>query len=106
MLTTTTPSVEGKKITRYIGIVSGDAILGINVFKDLFAGIRDFVGGRSATYEQELDKAKQMALQEMIEEATRLGANAVVGIDFDYETVGAQGSMLMVNVSGTAVVIE
>lgn len=106
MITTTTPSIEGKKITKYLGLVSGDTILGVNVFKDIFAGIRDFIGGRSGTYERELAKAKEIALGEMTAAATRLGANAVVGIDFDYETVGAQGSMLMVNVSGTAVFYE
>jgi uncharacterized protein YbjQ (UPF0145 family) len=101
MLLTTTPSLEGKQIVTYHGIVSGEAILGANIFRDLFAGIRDIVGGRSAAYESELRKAKDIALQEMTEQAQALGANAVIGIDLDYETVG-QG-MLMVTASGTAV---
>jgi uncharacterized protein YbjQ (UPF0145 family) len=96
---TTTPSVEGKNITRYCGVVAGEAILGANLFKDLFAGIRDLVGGRSATYEREI------ALQELQDRAREMGANAVVGIDLDYEVIGQNGSMLMVSASGTAVVI-
>lgn len=102
----TTPSIDGKRITKYCGIVTGEAILGANIFKDLFAGIRDIVGGRSATYERELRTARELALQEIAGAAGELGANAVVGIDLDYETVGGQGSMLMVTVSGTAVVVE
>jgi uncharacterized protein YbjQ (UPF0145 family) len=102
MVLTTTPTVEGKKIVQYHGIVTGDAILGANIFRDLFAGIRDIVGGRSAAYEAELRKAKDIALQEMTEQARALGANAIVGVDLDYETVG-QGSMLMVSANGTAV---
>jgi len=102
----TTPSIEGRRITKYCGIVTGEAILGANIFKDLFAGIRDIVGGRSATYEAELRKARDIALSELSQTAADLGANAVVGIDLDYETVGGQGSMLMVSVSGTAVVVE
>ncbi|MGV8835468.1 heavy metal-binding domain-containing protein [Cellvibrio sp.] len=105
MLMTTTPSVEGKNITRYCGVVAGEAILGANLFKDLFAGIRDLVGGRSATYERELQKAREIALQELQDRASELGANAVVGIDLDYEVIGQNGSMLMVSASGTAVVI-
>ncbi len=105
MLITTTPSFEGKRITRYLGLVSGEAILGANVFRDLFAGIRDIVGGRSAAYESELRKAKEIALREMQDQATSLGANAIVGVDLDYETVGG-GTMLMVSASGTAVVCE
>ena len=105
MLITTTPSLDGKHITRYLGLVSGEAILGANIFRDLFAGIRDIVGGRSAAYESELRKAKEIALREMQEQATTLGANAVVGVDLDYETVG-NGTMLMVSASGTAVVYE
>lgn len=105
MLLTTTPSVEGKNITRYCGVVAGEAILGANLFKDLFAGIRDLVGGRSATYERELQKAREIALQELQGRASELGANAVVGIDLDYEVIGQNGSMLMVSASGTAVVI-
>ncbi len=102
----TTPGIEGKRVTRYCGIVTGEAILGANIFKDLFAGIRDIVGGRSATYERELRRARDLALDELAQNAAAAGANAVVGIDLDYETVGGQGSMLMVSVSGTAVVIE
>ena len=106
MTLSTTPAIEGRRITKYCGIVTGEAILGANIFKDLFAGIRDIVGGRSATYERELRKARELALAEVAQNAAELGANAVVGIDLDYETVGGQGSMLMVSVSGTAVIIE
>jgi uncharacterized protein YbjQ (UPF0145 family) len=106
MLMTTTPSVEGKTITSYRGIVAGEAILGANLFKDLFAGIRDLVGGRSGTYERELQKAREIALQELQDRARELGANAVVGIDLDYEVIGQNGSMLMVSASGTAVVLS
>jgi len=108
MLISTTPSIEGKKITNYLGMVSGEAILGANIFKDLFAQIRDIVGGRSAAYEKELRKAKDIAIEEMVEEATRLGANAVIGVDLDYEIIGMSrgGNMLMVSASGTAVVYE
>jgi uncharacterized protein YbjQ (UPF0145 family) len=108
MLVVTTPSLEGRAISRYLGLVSGEAILGANIFRDFFAGIRDIVGGRSAAYEEELRKAKDIALGEMQEEASRLGGNAVVGVDLDYETIamGSGGGMLMVSASGTAVVIE
>jgi uncharacterized protein YbjQ (UPF0145 family) len=108
MLVVTTPSIEGRRITRYLGLVSGDAILGANIFKDFFAGIRDIVGGRSAAYEQELRKAKGIALEEMQAEAAQMGGNAVIGVDLDYETVqvGSGGGMLMVSASGTAVVVE
>ena len=106
MIMTTTPSVEGHKIREYLGVIAGEAIMGAHLFKDLFAGIRDIVGGRSAAYEQELTKAREIALQEVQESALRLGANAVVGIDLDYEVLGQHGGMLMVSVSGTAVVIE
>jgi uncharacterized protein YbjQ (UPF0145 family) len=106
MLVTTTSTLDGKRITKYLGLVSGEAILGANIFRDLFAGIRDIVGGRSAAYEQELRRAKDIAVQEMIEQAKGLGANAVVGVDLDYETVGQSGGMLMVSASGTAVVCE
>lgn len=102
MITTTTPSIEGRTIGAYLGIVTGEAILGANIFKDLFAGIRDIVGGRSGAYEQELARARVIALEEMTAVAASLGADAIVGIDLDYETVG-QGSMLMVTASGTAV---
>lgn len=106
MIVTTTPSVEGQRITRYLGVVAGEAILGANVFKDLFAGIRDIVGGRSATYEKELQKAREIALLEMQERAQALGANAVVGVDLDFEVLGQGNGMLMVSASGTAVVLD
>ena len=104
MIHSTTPTLEGKTITRYYGVVTGEAILGANIFKDFFAGIRDIVGGRSGAYEQKLKDARDEAMAEVEDRAARLGANAVVGIDLDYEVVGE--SMLMVSVSGTAVVIE
>ena len=103
---TTTPGIEGKRITRYCGIVTGEAVMGSNLFKDLFAGIRDLVGGRSGTYERELQKARDIALDELGERAREVGANAVVGIDLDYEVLGKENGMLMVTASGTAVVVE
>lgn len=103
MIITTTHTVEGKAVSEHLGIVSGDAILGANIFRDFFAGVRDIVGGRSAAYEKELAKAKSIALQELEAKAKELGADAVVGVDLDYETIGQGGSMLMVSVSGTAV---
>lgn len=103
MLLTTTPTIQGREITQYFGIVSGETIIGANLFKDFFAGIRDIVGGRSSSYESVLREAKECALQEMSDQAARMGANAVIGIDLDYETVGANGSMLMVTAAGTAV---
>ena len=106
MLITTTPTIEGKRITNYYGIVSGETIIGANVFRDLFASIRDIVGGRSGAYEDVLREAKETALREMQDQAARMGANAVIGVDLDYETVGGSGSMLMVTASGTAVYIE
>lgn len=106
MLITTTPIVEGKHIVEYYGIVSGETIIGANVFRDLFASIRDIVGGRAGSYEEVLRKAKNTALQEMQAQAAQMGANAVIGVDLDYETVGGSGSMLMVTASGTAVRIE
>ena len=106
MLVSTTPHVEGRRIVDYLGIVSGEAILGANIFRDLFAGVRDIVGGRSGAYEKELRRAKEIALQDMTEQAAALGANAVVGVDLDYETLGANGGMLMVSASGTAVRLE
>jgi uncharacterized protein YbjQ (UPF0145 family) len=106
MIVTTTPNVEGKRITKYCGVITGEAILGANVIKDLFAGIRDIVGGRSATYERELQRAREIALAELQERAERAGANAVIGVDLDYEVLGQANGMLMVSASGTAVVIE
>ena len=106
VIVTTTPSVEGRAIREYRGIVTGEAIMGANIFKDLFAGIRDIVGGRSATYERELRRARDLATEEMKQAAAEMGANAVVGVDLDYETVGTNGSMLMVTISGTAVVLS
>lgn len=106
MLITTTPSIEGKTIIQYCGIVTGEAIMGANMFKDLFAGIRDLVGGRSATYERELQNARVIALGELKQNAQALGANAVVGVDLDYEVLGQNNGMLMVSASGTAVVVQ
>ncbi|HEY8338986.1 MAG TPA: heavy metal-binding domain-containing protein [Egibacteraceae bacterium] len=106
MLVTTTSTLQDRHIADYRGVVSGEAILGANVFRDVFAGIRDIVGGRSAAYERELSRAKAAAMEEMIAEAERLGANGIIGVDIDYETIGANGSMLMVAASGTAVVIQ
>ena len=103
MLISTTSTLDNAKVVKYIGIVTGEAILGANIFRDLFAGIRDIVGGRSAAYEKELRRAKDLAIQEMVDQATAMGANAIIGIDLDYETVGQGGSMLMVSASGTAV---
>ncbi|BAU75878.1 heavy metal-binding domain-containing protein [Metapseudomonas furukawaii] len=105
MILSTTPTLEGRAIREYKGIVVGEAILGANVFRDLFAGIRDIIGGRSGAYEKELAKAREIAFEELSEKAQKLGANAVVGIDIDYEVVGQNGSMLMVSISGTAVVV-
>ncbi|HIZ27195.1 heavy metal-binding domain-containing protein [Barnesiella sp. An55] len=106
MLMTTTPTIEGRRIVTYYGVVTGETIIGANVMRDFMAGIRDFFGGRSGAYEEVLREAKDTALEEMAREAQKLGANAVVGIDLDYETVGGSGSMLMVTCSGTAVRIE
>ncbi len=106
MILTTTPTIQGKNISEYRGIVTGEAIIGANIFKDFFAGIRDIVGGRAAAYEEELGNARQIALQEMEDAARQRGGNAVVGIDLDYEVVGQGGSMLMVTASGTAVTVD
>ena len=106
MILTTTNMVEGHKTVKYIGIVTGETIIGANMFRDIFARVRDVIGGRSNSYEQVLREAKNTALNEMRQYALSLGANAVVGIDLDYETVGRHGSMLMVTASGTAVVLE
>ena len=106
MEVTTTPNIEGKRVTKYLGIVAGEAILGANLFKDLFAGIRDLVGGRSATYEKELQRARDIALEELRQRAQDLGANAVIGVDIDYEIMGKENGMLMVSATGTAVTVE
>ncbi len=103
MIVSTTQQLENQRIAEYLGIVTGEAILGANVFRDVFAGLRDIVGGRSASYERELENARTIALQELQEKAEALGADAVVGVDLDYEVVGTGGSMLMVSASGTAV---
>ena len=106
MIVTTTPSIDGKSIVAYRGIVTGEAIVGANIFRDFFAGIRDIVGGRSQAYERELAKAREIALDEMSDAAALAGGNAVVGVDLDYEVVGQGGSMLMVSASGTAVSVR
>jgi uncharacterized protein YbjQ (UPF0145 family) len=104
MLVTTTSNLEGKRIVNYIGLVNGEAIIGANLVKDFFAGITDIVGGRAGAYEQGLREAKSIAIKEMIDQATRLGANAIIGVDLDYESLN--GTMLMVSANGTAVVID
>ena len=106
MLVTTTNTIEGRKIKKYIGLVSGETIIGANVMRDFMASITDIVGGRSTAYERSLVEAKEIALNEMTGEAAAMGANAVIGVDLDYETVGGQGSMLMVSATGTAVIID
>lgn len=106
MIATTTHNIEGKQITQYLGVVTSQTIIGANFFKDILGGLRDFFGGRSGTYEKVLDEAKGYAMSELIQKAQAMGANAVVGIDLDYETVGSNGSMLMVSASGTAVKIN
>lgn len=106
MLTTTTPNIEGKRIVKYYGIVSGETIIGANFVRDIFASVRDFIGGRSGSYEEVLRKAKATALKEMEDEALRMGANAVIGVELDYAAIGSNGSMLMVTASGIAVVFE
>jgi uncharacterized protein YbjQ (UPF0145 family) len=106
VLFSTTSTLQDRTIADYRGVVSGDAILGANVFRDVFAGIRDIVGGRSASYERELQRAKELAMNEMAARAQELGANAIIGIDLDYETVGQNGSMLMVSAIGTAVIVQ
>lgn len=105
MILSTTPTIEGHTIREYKGVVTSETIIGANLVKDIFAGIRDLVGGRSGSYEQVLREAKDTSMQEMMDRAQAMGANAVVGIDIDYETIGPKGSMLMVSTSGTAVVI-
>lgn len=106
MLMTTTSNIEGRRITRYAGIVTGEAIIGANIFSDFFAKVRDIVGGRAGAYEGALADAREVAMKEMEEAAQRLGANAIVGIDLDYEVLGQTNGMLMVTVSGTAVIAE
>ena len=106
MILTTTPQIEGHTIREYKGVVTGETIIGANFVKDFFAGIRDVVGGRSGSYEKVLRKAKDTSMKEMMERARELGANAVVGIDIDYETIGETNSMLMVATSGTAVLVD
>lgn len=106
MLVTTTNTIEGRRITAYKGLVAGEAILGANLFRDLFASIRDIVGGRSGAYEKVLNDARETAVAEMTDKAADFGGNAVIGVDIDYETVGPNGSMLMVTAAGTAVVVE
>ena len=106
MLVTTTNAIEGRRIVEYKGLVAGEAILGANIFRDLFASIRDIVGGRSSSYERVLNDARQTAIGELTDKAAALGANAVIGVDLDYETIGSNGSMLMVTAAGTAVRIE
>lgn len=103
MIITTTPTIEGRQVSQYLGIVVGEAIIGANIVKDLFASIRDVVGGRAGAYEQELQNARNTAMNEMQSRAIVMGADAIVGVDLDYEVLGQAGSMLMVNVSGTAV---
>lgn len=105
MISTTTALLEGHPVQRYLGIVTGEVIVGANIFRDLFAGIRDIVGGRSGSYETVLADARRQAIAEMEAEAEKLGGNAVIGVDIDYEVIGASGSMLMVSTSGTAVVV-
>ena len=104
MLTTTTSALDGKPVSRYLGVVTGEAIIGANVFRDLLASVRDIVGGRSATYERALAEAREIALAEMQQRAQELGGNAVIGVDLDYEVLGQNNGMLMVSCSGTAVV--
>lgn len=106
MLLSTTPTIEGKKIVKYLGIVTGEAIMGADIGKDFLASITNIVGGRSLEYEGELKTAKDISLKEMTEDAESLGANAIIGIDLDYETMGQSGTMLMVSTSGTAVILE
>mgnify|MGYP000853321756 CR=1 FL=1 len=106
MIVTTTPNVEGRRITEYCGVVAGEVIMGANIFRDFMAGIRDVIGGRSSEYEDQLIKAREAALREMCDRAARLGANAVVGVDIDYEVLGERNGMLMVSTSGTAVKLE
>ena len=104
MIITTTPTIEGKRVTRYLGVVTGEAIIGANIFSDFFAKVRDIVGGRAGAYENALADARRIAMEDLQSTAAKLGANAVIGIDLDYEVLGQNNGMLMVAVSGTAVV--
>ena len=106
MIVTTTQNIEGKRIVQYLGVVTGEAILGANILRDVFAAVRDIVGGRSAAYERELSKAREIALEDLEDWAIEMGANAVVGVDLDYESFGQTNGMMMVSATGTAVVIE
>jgi uncharacterized protein YbjQ (UPF0145 family) len=106
MIRSTTPTLQGREITEYKGVVVGEAILGANIFKDIFGAVRDIVGGRAGAYEEELGRARDIAFQELEQEARLMGANAIVGIDIDYEVIGMKGGMMMVSVSGTAVTIK
>ncbi|GAB3977497.1 heavy metal-binding domain-containing protein [Spirosoma terrae] len=106
MLITTTSNIEGKHISKYVGLVNGEAIIGANLVKDFFTSIRDVVGGHNGAYVQALREAKSIAIKEMIDQATRLGATAIIGVDLDYQTIGSNGAMLMVSANGTAVVVE
>ena len=106
MIVTTTNTIEGKKILEYKGIVNSHVIIGANVFRDIMASVRDIVGGRSKSYEMKLEDAKRIALDELEKEGVKLGVNAIIGVDFDFETVGSNGSMLMVSTTGTAVITE
>ena len=106
MIRSTTNTLQGREITEYKGVVVGEAILGANIFKDIFGGVRDIVGGRAGAYEEELGRARDIAFQELEQEARLMGANAIVGIDIDYEVIGMKGGMMMVSVSGTAVTIK
>jgi uncharacterized protein YbjQ (UPF0145 family) len=106
MIVTTTPGIDGKTIQSYLGVISSETIIGANFIKDILGGLRDVFGGRSGTYEKVLEEAKQYAMQELIQKGQAMGANAIVGIDLDYETIGVNGSMLMVCASGTAVIVR
>lgn len=106
MLITTTQSVEGRRVAQYLGLVTGEAIIGANILRDLFASIRDVIGGRAGAYEKALAGAREAALAELQERAAALGANAVIGVDLDYEVLGEGNGMLMVSINGTAVVLE
>jgi uncharacterized protein YbjQ (UPF0145 family) len=105
MITTTTHSIEGRPVQHYLGIISAESIIGANIFKDLFAGLRDIAGGRSGTYEKVIEEARSTAMNELIQKAQTIGANAIIGVSLDFEVIGASGSMLMVMATGTAVMV-